>query len=713
MHLVRGWILLCLVANVAWAQFDFGAGGGLSLGRNRRAVRAQLSLSHESARPGETVMAAIELRHNPGWHTYWKNAGDSGDATSVHWALTNGISAGEIQWPVPEKYIDPQVGLTTYVYHDRAVLLVPLAVSSNAPAGTYELAALVKWLECEKSCVPGSNTVTATLKIGSESKRSAQGELFAEAARKLPTASLPGSVSARWDAPASASVRPLLIEWQHNGAKADFFPYTNSAVVVSNQTTSLATSTNSVTLRKSVKKTGAAWPQAIHGLLVQEVNGDRVGYEVALTPAEPSGGAASGGQSMWLLLLYAFLGGIILNIMPCVLPVIALKILGFVGQSRENPRRVRTLGFIYSLGVVASFLVLAGIVIGVKAAGQRAGWGMQFSNPPFIVGLTVLVTLVALNLFGVFEIALTGRAMGAAGEAASKHGALGAFMNGVLATILATPCTAPFLGAALGFAFVQPAPVIVLFFVTIAAGLALPYLLLSWNPAWLKWLPKPGAWMERFKIAMGFPMLATAFWLFTIALALYGKRGTWLGFFLVIVALAAWIFGEFVQRGRSRKGGALVVMALLLAGGYGWALEQQLRWRAPFETTGGEGLTQEEPGGIPWRRWSRDAVAQARAEGRVVLVDFTADWCLTCQANKKTSLEIESVRQQVKELNAVALLGDFTRFPPDIAEELEKHGRAGVPLVLVYPRDATRPPIVLPEILTPGLVLNALKAAAQ
>ena len=245
------------------------------------------------------------------------------------------------------------------------------------------------------------------------------------------------------------------------------------------------------------------------------------------------------------MLLYAFIGGLILNLMPCVLPVIALKILGFVSEANSEPRRVRKLGLIYALGVLISFLALAAVVIGVKAAGHHAGWGMQFGSPVFIVCLTTLVTLVALNLFGVFEVTLGGRALDTAGELASKHGRSGAFFNGVLATTLATPCTAPFLAPALGFAFSQIASVIVLIFLTVGLGLASPYVLLSWNPAWLKFLPKPGAWMEKFKIAMGFPMLATVVWLFNIAASSYGKNVLWLGVFLVVVAFAAWIFGEF------------------------------------------------------------------------------------------------------------------------------------------------------------------------
>jgi thiol:disulfide interchange protein DsbD len=413
------------------------------------------------------------------------------------------------------------------------------------------------------------------------------------------------------------------------------------------------------------------------------------------------------------MLLYAFLGGLILNVMPCVLPVIALKILGFVGQAKDEPRQVRKLGLIYALGVQVSFLLLAGLVVGVKAAGHKAGWGMQFGNPQFLVLLTALVTLVALNLFGLFEINPGGRVMGAAGTLASKHGPAGAFFNGVLATILATPCTAPFLGAALGFAFTQAAGIIVLMFVVVGLGLASPYVILSWQPAWLKFLPKPGAWMERFKVAMGFPMLATAVWLFSLIPLHYGKRSLWLGLFLVILALAAWIYGEFVQRGRAHRGLGMAAALVLLVGGFLYAVEGELRWRSPVPETSLAGSLKEGPDGIDWQRWSPTAVTQARAQGHSVFVDFTADWCLTCQANKRIAIDIPSVRAMLKQGNTVALLGDYTRLPDNITTELNRFGRAGVPLVLVYPKNPNAPPTVLPEVLTPSIVLDALERAAR
>ena len=433
----------------------------------------------------------------------------------------------------------------------------------------------------------------------------------------------------------------------------------------------------------------------------------------ALPAATPIAAApASAPVSLWTMLLFAFVGGLILNLMPCVLPVIALKILGFVSQASESPARIRKLGLIYAGGVLVSFLALAALVIAVQTTGHRASWGMQFSNPPFLVALTALVTLVALNLFGVFEVTLGGGAMDAAGRLVSKHGAAGAFFNGVLATVLATPCTAPFLAPALGFAFAQPPGVVVLFFATIAAGLALPYVVLTWQPAWLKFLPKPGAWMEKFKIIMGFPMLATAVWLYDVASAFYSERTWWLGIFLIVLALAAWVFGEFIQRGHTRKTLALAITLLLLLGGYGYALEGQLHWRTVLTEMPAEPLKTGTEG-IDWQPWSATAVAAARAQGRPVLVDFTARWCLTCRANKALALEIPAVQAKLRELNAVALLGDYTHFPENIGAELARFGRAGVPLVLVYPADAAKPPQVLPAVLTPGIVLEALDKAAH
>lgn len=716
MQWFRVFLLFALVASTAWSQVDqFQFRNPTRTLGAKKHTRARLVLSHEAARPGDTVTAGVELTMDKGWHTYWFNPGESGLPTEIYWNLPAGFGVGETQWPVPEKFTTPgDKPLTTLTYHDRAVLIVPLTISSNLPNGEMDLAALVKWLECDDAsfCIAGSNMVRGTLLITNESRLNSDSNFFAEAQQRLPAKGAPGTATAKWDGPTDSAKRALLVEWATSTTAPDFFPYTNALATISPKTVVATASPTLALLRKTAERSGDAWPKEISGLLVRKEGERFAGYEVTLPLAEAAVGPVAT-KSIWVWLLYAFIGGLILNIMPCVLPVIALKILGFVNQSRETPGRVKTLGLLYTLGVVVSFLVLAGIVIGVKAAGQKAGWGLQFSNPYFIVALTVIVTLVALNLFGIFEITLSGGAMSAAGAASSRHGSAGAFMNGVLATVLATPCTAPFLGASLGFAFAQPAHMIVLFFIVIALGLASPYLLLSWNPKWLKFLPRPGAWMERFKIGMGFPMLATALWLLNLTTTFYGDRAWWLGVFLVFVGAAAWMFGTFVQRGGARRTLGLVVSLALLGAGYAWALETELKWRSP-DTGGGEKNSLSlAPAGYDWQPWSPDAVAKARAAGRPVIVDFTAKWCPTCNTIVKPALASDSVRAKLKEISAVALLADYTTFSDVITAELEKFQRAGVPMVLVYPKDATKPPLVLPEALTPGMVVEALTQATK
>jgi thiol:disulfide interchange protein DsbD len=725
-------IFLCLAAfggRGALAQTALPSLGGSLLAAHH--TQAKLILSADTAKPGDTIWAGVDMKMDSGWHTYWKNPGAAGLATKIEWQLPPGVTAGEIQWPLPEKF--PPVEVTTYGYSNEVVLLMPLTLASNLPAGSIDLKANVSWLECKDVCVPASQSVEAKLNIGSETKTSTDAATIESWEKQVPQTNAFYQFQGRWDGPPTGDSRPLIISNDKGGAdknfeydSADFFPAASDNFEVQAATETLSSWSANIALRKQVKKYSGDWPKEFSGVIVVQLGKMRIGYEVSAPIAEsrtgvapvsnisqPSKNMETGATLVLpLMLLYAFIGGLILNIMPCVLPVIALKILGFVSEARSELRRVRNLGLIYALGVLVSFLALATVIIGVKAAGHHAGWGMQFGSPVFVVCLTTLVTLVALNLFGVFEVTLGGRALDAAGNLASKHGAPGAFFNGFLATALATPCTAPFLSGALGFAFAQSASIIVLVFLFVGLGLAAPYVLLSCNPAWLKFLPKPGAWMEKFKVAMGFPMLATTVWLFNVAASSYGKNVLWLGVFLVVVAFAAWIFGEFVQRGRNHKTAAAIIALLLLVGGYAFALEKQLDWRSPVLGTA-TGSIQNPAGGIDWQRWSPEAVAQARAGGKPVLVDFTADWCLTCQVNRKLAIETSPVRARLKELNAVVLTGDYTRFPDAITAELNRYNHAGVPLVLVYPKNPDAPAIVLPQMLTPGIVLNALSKAMQ
>lgn len=681
------------------------------------------------------------MKMDPDWHTYWKNPGAAGMATKIEWQLPAGVTAGDIQWPLPEKL--PPAEVTTYGYNNEVMLLVPLKVAADLKPGmALDLKANVSWLECKEECIPGKATVEAQLQTGYTNIVSADAATIELWEKKVPKTNDYYALNAWWEKPADGDTRPLILRGEQlvqffiPADHFDFFPDASDNFEIQAGTEEIS-KTAGFRLRKIVKNFSGDWPKKVSGVLVTEFQGRRQGTQMTFTIADeapagetispalksgasvppaslnPSKAQAAGTAALPLMLLYAFIGGLILNIMPCVLPVIALKILGFINHAQHEPRRVRALGLIYALGVLVSFLALAAVVIGVKAAGHHAGWGMQFGSPVFIVCLTTLITLVALNLFGVFEVTLGGRTLSAAGQLAARQGAPGAFFNGLLATALATPCTAPFLAPALGFAFAQSSSLIVVIFLFVGLGLAAPYVVLSWNPAWLKFLPRPGAWMEKFKIAMGFPMLLTAVWLFNLAADDYGTSVLWLGVFLVLMAFAAWIFGEFVQRGRSGKGVALVIVLILLIGGYAFALENQLHWREPITFADSTTTSLLSPDSIGWQPWSQDAVAQARAAGRPVLVDFTANWCLTCQVNKKIAIEIPSVRQKLKEINAVALVGDYTHFPDSITEELNRFSRAGVPLVLVYPKDANAQPIVLPEVLTPGIVLAALDRAAK
>lgn len=676
----------------------------------------------------------------PPWHVYWRNPG-IGFPPEVNWTQPAGVSVGELQWPVPHKYLSKQPVFkdqATYEYSGEVILPFEIKLARDAAKGTYILTGKAVWLECitDGLCVRQTASVSVSITVGEVEKLSIPAPTIAKARELLPKLKPDLIATARWEAPAGTNdSRALLIEWATSTAKPDFFPYGGEGFEVAGPTEVVSHAGGKVVLRKQVKKSESDWPKQLLGLLVERADEPHpTGYEVNLvlndgtsaaapavvvgtqtTPPSPAPPTANGEVTSFAhALLLAFLGGLILNIMPCVLPVIALKVFGFVNQAKESPARVRMLGMVYCLGVLVSFVVLAGVVIGVQQAGKNASWGMQFQNPVFLVSMTTLVTLVALNLFGLFEVSLGSSALTSASELARKEGPTGAFFNGMLATALATPCTAPLLAPALGFAFAQPPLLILVLFLAIGAGLALPYLLLTFQPAWLKFLPKPGNWMVHFKHAMGFPMLATAIWLLWVSTRVFGRDGAlWLGLFLVVLSLAVWIWGEFVQRGSERRGLAMGLSLLLVGGAYGYALEGQLHWRKPAKPAEAGAIAKSSPEGIDWQPWSLETVAKARAEGRIVLVDFTADWCFTCKANLKSSLEIPATQQKLKALNAVALLADNTLESPAIVSELKKFGRAGVPMVLIYPRDPKAEPLLLPTLLTPSIVAEALDKAAK
>jgi thiol:disulfide interchange protein DsbD len=694
-------LLLTLFAGfLSPAAFAQGAFAGFS--PEAAHTRARLVLSAETAKPGETIWAGVELTTVPHWHTYWRFAG-IGIPTTVTWTVPPGISAGEINWPVPKKNIlkAGDDSFVTYVYEDRVVLLIPLQLGTNLAAGLAQAKAGLSWLECADAgqCVPQKSEVSAAFTVGGGDKPSADAALIEQWRGRLPRNDPSVKASAQWETAPGGDTRAIIIDWETSDSPADFYPFENQASDVQGLTTLLSSAPGHIRLRKEVKKSDTPWMEKVSGLLVGKSDSTNpAALAVTLPILAPAPAAVKGANTtaaaLALMLLFAFAGGLILNVMPCVLPVIALKVLGFVNQSKESPDRVRRLGLVYGGGVLASFLVLAGVAIAAQKTGEVAGWGDAFRLPAVQLGLTVLMTLIALNLFGVFEVTLGAGVMGSAAGLSAKEGYGGAFCNGVLATVLATPCTAPFVGAAFALAIGQPAGVTALVFLAVGFGLAFPFVLVCWQPRLFKLLPKPGAWMEKFKMAMGFPMLATAAWLVWVT-ARNSDDMLWLELFLVVLALAAWIWGAFVQRGARRRGLAAAACILLLT----------LDYLAVLPSASATG--------IDWQPWSGDAVEQARQAGHPVLVDFTARSCLTCKVNKATSLEIAQTRAKLKAIGAVAFEADYTHEDPGIKRELERHHSPGVPLVLVFSKDPGREPQELPTVLTPAIVLSALDQAAR
>ena len=677
-----------------------------------------------SVAPGEPFTVALRIDMEDGWHSYWKNPGDSGEPIAIDWALPEGFEASSFQWPYPHR-IDVAM-LTSYGYSDEVLLLSTITPPETLePGTTVTLAGKAEWLICADICLPAEASVERALPVTASSPApSPHADAIAEARAKVPEPVGDWTVQA-----ARSSGSYALALTPAGGARPDlsgaqFYPAEEEVLDhAAPQTVSRQGGTYLLALQQSPYAEAPA--ERLQGVLVAPdgQTWDEAGEVRAMTVDVPvdsvlSGvAAASGGTrsslSLPWALLFAFAGGLLLNLMPCVFPVLSVKILGFARKAGDKSTIVRRHGVLFGAGVLVSMWALAGVLLGLRAAGSEIGWGFQLQSPTFIALMALLFVGIGLNLLGAFEVGTTLMNWGGRMQSASpSDGNMGAFMTGVLATVVATPCTAPFMGAALGVALTLSTAGALAIFTALGVGMAVPYVALSMSPRLLEKLPKPGAWMETLKQLFAFPMFATAIWLVwvfgqqtghgAVALLLFG---------MLLLGMAAWVVHRWSAPQLSRAAAlvtrsavAAMVLGAVAAGVIGAGVE-----RSASATSGTTAADASARGASTWQPFSTDKIERLRAEGRPVFVDFTAAWCLTCQVNERTVLNTNAVQRAFDERNVALIKADWTNRDPAITKALESHGRSGVPVYVLYPGDGSGPTL-LPEVLTEDIVLNALEA---
>ena len=666
-------------------------------------VQASLLADTTAITPGKPFTVGLRLRMAPHWHTYWQYSGDAGLPTKITWQLPPGFQAGPIQWPVPEKISSPG-DIDNYGYSDEVVLFTQITPPAHLAAGDVQLKAKADWLVCAQICVPGAAQLDLTLAAGAAAQP-ANFALFAKYRALLPRPY--DKDTAKFGVTRAVESNDLV--WRLIGLKPGqeqnvaFFPLPPDGVQVGHPVIGASTDLNNsdrISVRLPIVA-GIAEADKVDGVLVLGSGAQKIGW--TLTASQPpvadvSAPAAPG--SVWYFLLLGFFGGLILNVMPCVLPVISLKLFTFIKQANEDPARIWRMGLAYAAGVFAWFMGFAVLVVVLKTAGRQLGYAFQLQNPWFIVALVSITFVFALNLLGVFEIILPGSVSNAAGQAAEHSGGYtGAFFQGVLATVLGSACTAPFFGAALGFAFAASGPVILAMFACIAAGMSAPFVLLAARPGWLKFLPRPGAWMERVKQGTGFLMLATALWLLSV---LGGMRGVdaviWVGVLLLFLALACWVqgaFNNFTAPSQTRWIARVAILLSVLGGG-AWSV-QEIATARPAEVASQEDFAAQ--------------LKTALKTGQPVFVDFTASWCVNCKVNERLVLNTAPIQQALSKDHALFLKADWSTGQDDVTRLLRQFHRAAVPLYVIYPAGNPAAAIVLPELLTKQIVLDGLAAA--
>jgi thiol:disulfide interchange protein DsbD len=663
-------------------------------------VEATLLVEPSSIAPGKPFTVAIRLHMDPKWHTYWKNPGDSGFATQIDWDLPPGFEASAIQWPYPERVIVG--GIVSYAYHNEAWLLIKITPPKKLPQ-KIPIKAKVSWLMCEEICIPGEATLKLTVPRGSGEIKPETKALFDVAREQLPKES--HELNPQAYKISDKKIALQIVSENFTANTAYFFPDTAEQIAhdAPQIIRQLAPSKYEIELTKA-----AIAPETLDrlsGVLTHRTSKETPTKAFQINVPLQNQASTVVAELSWnkalLYLFYAFLGGIILNLMPCVLPVISLKIFNFIQQSHHDSKKILAHGLIFSSGIILSFLALAGFLIALRAGGEKIGWGFQFQSPLFLVSLSAIVLIMSLALFNVFVIG--GSLVGVGSSLTRQSGLRGSFFNGVLATTLATPCTAPFMGAALGFALTQPTWVALSIFGTLGLGMALPYLLISAQPKLLRYLPKPGAWMETFKQFTGFLMLGTLLWL----LWLFGNtRGIdaliLLSAFLLVLALGCWLIGQFATPVRSLNSKIITwLTSLILVAVAGHFFVKPALASEKVVTA-----SQVSSDKIDWKPYSQQALQEALKTQQPIFVDFTADWCLSCKVNERVALNIDQTQKLFERHQVIALKADWTSRNPEVSEALAAYGRAGVPFYLFYPADRSKAPVILPEILTPSIIAN-------
>lgn len=662
-----------------------------------RYVEAELIAQNTSIQPGEPFWVGVKLTMDQDWHTYWQNPGDSGLGTTINWKLPEGFSAGSIVWPYPHRI--PILPLVNYGYENEVVLLTQITPPAAISEPGVTLSAKVDWLMCQEQCIPGKANLELSLPVNASAPAA---DAHNAAAFKNAFDSLPDT-SDGWTTSAQRQGNSIELEvtppegWATGQTGVYFFADSDGVIEPS---APQVVEWKGRTLRLKMTRAEIA-PEDIATLsgVLYAAGGwqssgqvPAVEIDASFSPAAPavaSAPATANVRTVPVALLFAFLGGMLLNLMPCVFPVLSLKVVHLVEQSRETQTSAIKHALVFSAGVLISMWALAAILLALRGSGSMLGWAFQLSNPAFVLALTFLFLLIALNMFGVFEIGI-GLAR-AGGAAQDQKGIAGSFFSGLLTTIAGAPCAGPFLGGVIGYALAQPTNIALLAFTAMGLGTAAPYAILSTNPRLLKALPKSGKWMETMKQFMAFPMLATAGWFASIYAKLHGGSDAIFRIMIafVLIGAAAWVFGKWTALHRSN----IVRWIARIAAVALFSLAMHLA------------LNKSE---LTVEKWSKDKVAALRAAGKPVFVDFTAEWCAICQVNKRVTLQNAEVIAKLKEKGITVLVADWTDQNDEVSSGLAEFGRAAVPLYVFYGRGQNAEAKILPELLTPGLVLETI-----